>query len=170
MSAIISIATQFLSMPSVDHLLIGCVLAFQVIIAPRFGMWLYSLFALPGVLGHELCHWLVALVLGARPSFPSILPERNGNTWRLGSVRSSPNMLTIIPIALAPIALMPLGIWYATVVLVSATGWWWWFHGWIASTMLVASLPSRQDWSVAMPTIIGVLLLFFVLYEIVALN
>jgi len=162
------IAKQFVALPTLDHLLIGGVLFFQMALAPRFGMWIYSLFSLPGTAAHEFCHWLVGLVLGARPSFPNIVPERSGNAWRLGSVRSSPNILTLIPIAIAPIVLLPIGIWYATVVLVSATGWWWLFHGWITSTMLAASLPSRQDWSIAMPAIIGAMLLLFVLQEVSA--
>ena len=116
-------------------------------------------------LGGKFCHWLIALVLRASPSFPNIIPKRDGNAWRLGSVRSSPNFLTIIPIAIAPFLLLPLGIWYAVFVMHSATGWWYLFHVWIASTLLVASLPSKQDWFVAMPAIICAVVIFVGLYK-----
>jgi len=183
------IAKQFAALPSVDHLLIGIVLAFDLVAAPRLGMWAYSLFSLPGTAAHEFCHWLVALLLGAKPSLPNLIPTRNGNAWRLGSVRSSPNLITLIPtrngnawrlgsvrsspnlitlipIALAPFALFPVGIWYAVFVMTSATGWWYLAHVWIASTMLAASLPSKQDWFVAMPAIVIALVLFFALREL----
>lgn len=117
-------------------------------------------------LGGKLSHWLVALLLGAKPSLPNLIPTRDGNAWRLGSVRSSPNLITLIPIALAPFALFPVGIWYAVFVMTSATGWWYLAHVWIACTMLAASLPSKQDWFVAMPAIVIALVLFFSLLEL----
>ncbi|OGT23570.1 MAG: hypothetical protein A2342_08770 [Gallionellales bacterium RIFOXYB12_FULL_54_9] len=160
------IAKQFAALPSVNHLLIGIVLAFDIVAAPRLGMWAYSLFSLPGTAAHEFCHWLVALLLGAKPSLPNLIPTRDGNAWRLGSVRSSPNFITLIPIALAPFVLFPVGIWYAVFVMTSATGWWYLAHVWIASTMLAASLPSKQDWFVAMPAIVIALVLFFALREL----
>ena len=162
----IGIAKQFVALPSVDHLLIGIVLAFDLVAAPRLGMWAYSLFSLPGTAAHEFCHWLVALLLGAKPSLPNLIPARDGNAWRLGSVRSSPNLITLIPIALAPFALFPVGIWYAVFVMHPATEWWYLAHVWISSTMLAASLPSKQDWFVAMPAIVIALVLFFALREL----
>ncbi|MDD2719747.1 MAG: hypothetical protein PHH47_00375 [Gallionella sp.] len=160
------IAKQFVALPIVDHLLIGVVLVFDLVAAPRLGMWVYSLFSLPGTAAHEFCHWLVALLLGAKPSLPNLIPTREGNAWRLGSVLSSPNLITLIPIALAPFALFPVGIWYAVFVMTSATGWWYLAHVWIACTMLAASLPSKQDWFVAMPEIVCALVLFFALREL----
>ena len=106
---------------------------------------------------HELSHWLVALLLGAKPSFPNIIPKREGSTWTLGSVRITPNILTRIPIAL-----LPFGIWYA-VAHPEVTGGWDLAHVWIAGTLIAASLPSRQDWVVALPAIICAIVAYFVL-------
>lgn len=146
---------RFTALPTVTHLLIGFMLVVQYVFAPRLGMWAFSLFSLPGTIAHELGHWFVALVLGAKPSFPNIIPKREGGTWALGSVRVSPNILTRIPIALAPLGLLPLGIWYA-VAHSEASGGWYLVHIWVASTFIAASLPSKQDWIVALPAIICV--------------
>ena len=164
-TVLFGVGKLFIALPVRDHFLIGSFLAFDLIAAPRFGMWAYSLFVLPGVLGHEICHWLVAVILGARPSFPNLIPRHDGNTWRLGAVQFVPNLLTLIPIALAPFMLLPLGIWYAVFVMHPATGGWWWLHGWIASTFLIASLPSSQDWKVAMPAIVCALALSYLAHR-----
>ena len=148
------LAKQFVALPVADHLLIGAFLLFNLLAAPRLGMWMYSLFALPGTIAHEGLHGIFALVLGAKPSFPSIFPKREGDAWRLGSVRFVPSFLNRVPITLAPFLLLPIGIWYAVEIMHSATGWWYFFHGWVVASFLIASLPSRQDWSVAMPVIV----------------
>lgn len=160
------IGHRFLGLPNTDHFLIAAVLVFDLVAAPRLGMWAYSLFSLPGTVAHELCHWSSALVLGAKPKFPHIIPKREGDAWRLGSVQFVPNLLTVIPIALAPCLLLPLGIWYAVFVMHPATGSWYLIHVWVASTFLAASLPSRQDWKVAMPSITCALLLAYALHKL----
>lgn len=156
---------QFAALPSATHWLIGGMLVTQYAIAPRLGMWAFSLFSLPGTVAHELSHWLVALVLGARPSFPRLIHKREGGGWTLGSVKVSPDIVTRIPITLAPFALLPLGIWYA-VVNSDAQGGWYLVHVWVASTMLYASLPSRQDWIVALPALICVAVVYWALLPI----
>ncbi len=148
----ILIAKQFIALPLTDHLLIATVLTFNLV-APRLGMWMYSIFALPGTVAHELAHFAVALLLRAKPSFPNLIPKRDGDAWRLGSVQAAPNFITTIPIALAPFMLLPAGLWYAVHIMSAGTGWWYLIHAWIASTILIGSLPSRQDWFVAMPAI-----------------
>lgn len=59
---------RFVALPTVTHFLIGTMLAVHYAIAPRLGMWAFSVLSLPSTLAHELGHWFVALVLGARPS------------------------------------------------------------------------------------------------------
>lgn len=156
---------QFASLPSSTHCLIGIMLVIQHAIAPRLGMWAFSLFSLPGTIAHEMSHWLVALVLGARPSFPRLVPKREAGGWTLGSVKASPDIVTRIPIALAPFALLPLGMWYA-VAHSEAHGGWYLVHLWVASTVIYASLPSRQDWLVALPAVICVVVVYFALIQL----
>ena len=150
---VIVLLEQFASLPASTHFLIGLMLVTQYTIAPRLGMWAFSLFSLPGTVAHELSHWIIAFVLGARPSFPRLIPKREGGSWTLGSVKVSPDIVTRIPITLAPVALLPLGIWYA-VAHPEVTGGLDLAHVWIAGTLIAASLPSRQDWVVALPAIL----------------
>lgn len=127
-------------------------------IASIMGMWPYALFTLIGTLCHEFAHWLMAFLLGASPSFPSLVPERIPGGWRLGSVSCFPTLLSSIPIALAPFALGPVGLWWAATYLPIAQGGWYMAHAWIAGTILMASLPSSQDWRVATPSLLIVAL------------
>lgn len=120
----------------------------------RLGMWAYALFALPGTLAHELAHFLVALLLFANPGFPSLLPQRNGNSWRLGSVTFRAGMLRSVPIALAPLALAPLAVTWAIVFMVPAHAALYAVHAWIVAALLSASLPSSADFKIAVPALI----------------
>ena len=118
------------------------------------GMWAYALIALPGTLAHELAHFLVALVLAAKPSFPSLVPRRSEYGWRLGSVTFRAGPLRSVPIALAPIALLPLALVYG-VTLMAPAGWpLTAFHAWIMAALLSACLPSRADFRIAIPALL----------------
>ncbi len=133
----------------------GMVLAAFVLIraSSLFGMWAYALFALPGTLAHELAHFLVALVLAAKPSFPSLVPRRSELGWRLGSVTFRAGLLRSVPIALAPMALFPLALVYGVSFLAPAA----WplsaLHAWITAALLSACLPSRADFRIALPAL-----------------
>ena len=51
-------------------------------------MFLYFVLLLPGILIHELSHWLAAKLLGVRTGKISLWPsKRRGNQMRMGSVR-----------------------------------------------------------------------------------
>lgn len=126
-------------------------------VAAWMGMWAYSLFTLPGTAGHEAAHWLVAVVLGGRPSFPSLIPQRTRYGWRLGSVEFAAGFVRAVPIALAPLLLAPAGLWWAGHFLPVSGGGWYAAHAWVAGTLVLASLPSRRDWAVAAPFILLVI-------------
>ena len=125
----------------------------------RLGMWAYALFSLPGTIAHESAHFLVALLLGARPSFPSLIPQRTEHGWRLGSVMFRAGMVRSVPIALAPLLLAPLSLYWAASFLVAASGPWVLLHAWVVAALLSASLPSSADFKIALPAlaIIGVI-------------
>lgn len=119
----------------------------------RLGMWPYALIALPGTLAHELAHFLVALLLGAQPSFPSLLPQRTAHGWRLGSVAFRAGMLRSVPIALAPFLLAPLA-WLWAVHFMAGSAWpGYGLHAWIVAALLSASLPSSADFRIAFPAL-----------------
>jgi hypothetical protein len=53
-------------------------------------MWLYFVAFLPGVVVHELSHWLMALILGVPRGKVRLWPERKSGGVRLGSVMVKP--------------------------------------------------------------------------------
>ena len=65
--------------------IVGAIVLMRV--ARYGGMWIYALVAFPGTLAHELSHYLVAFVLVGHPTFPSLIPVREGRAWRLGQVQ-----------------------------------------------------------------------------------
>jgi hypothetical protein len=134
--------------------LLPVAIAFLLIrLSGRLGMWAYALAALPGTVAHEFAHWLVALLLGARPQFPTLVPERTTHGWRLGSVRFQPGMFRAVPIVLAPVLLLPLAWWW-TLAFVAPADWpWRALHAWIAASLLSGSLPSRADFRIALPAL-----------------
>lgn len=132
-------------------LILGAFLLLRV--SGRLGMWPYALLALPGTLAHELAHYLTALVLFAKPSFPSLLPTRTEHGWRLGSVKFRAGLLRSVPIALAPLVLLPLALFWSAVFLAPATWPWIALHAWLVATFLSACLPSRADFRIALPAL-----------------
>ena len=131
---------------------IGVVLVIQRV-ARRFGLWLYAAFALPGTVAHELAHYLVALVLAARPQLPRLWPQRTPTGWRLGSVAFRAPWWRAGPVALAPLLLLPGAVAWTIVFLADAQGAAIALHAWIAGTLLGAALPSRADLRIAAPTL-----------------
>lgn len=153
----IPLAINFVALPLTDLMLIGAVMVVTTA-THRLGMWPYSLVAFPGTVAHELGHYLCAMLCFARPNFPSLIPVREGRGWTLGSVEFVPTIVNVIPIALAPLLLLPVGMWYAVDVMSAASGWWYLAHGWIVGTLFLACLPSRTDWAVAAPALLLLLL------------
>lgn len=119
----------------------------------RLGLGAYAAFALPGTLAHELAHYLVALVLAARPRLPDLRPQRTATGWRLGSVAFAAPWWRAGPIALAPLALAPLALEWTRRLVAPASGGAFLLQAWIAATLLAAALPSRADLRIAAPTL-----------------
>jgi len=148
----------------VDTMFILSVMAGNLIFN-RVGMWPYSLVTLPGTITHELSHFFMAKLFFANPSFPAIFPRREGDYWVMGSVSFSPTILNSIPIALAPLLLLPVGWLFSLYVFIPATSWEYAIYGWIAGNMFYACLPSSQDWKVAAPAFVVLIAGFaFALY------
>ena len=148
--------TDFLS-PGDIVLVLAALLVIRA--SSRLGMWAYAVMALPGTAAHELAHYLVAQLLLARPSFPSLVPQRTARGWRLGSVAFHAGPLRSVPIALAPLLLVPLAIAWALAFMSPSP---WPMHGvhaWIVGALLSASLPSAADLRIALPALLGLALL-----------
>jgi hypothetical protein len=138
-----------------------CVLGGMVILyaCRRAGMWIYALTALPGTMTHELAHFIVAFVLGARPQFPSLIPQRTPAGWRLGSVAVRTGRMRMMPIAMAPLLLAPLALWWAIALMHPASVPLYFVHAWIVAALLTASLPSKTDFQLAWPAFAALALL-----------
>ena len=149
------LATQLHTLSPTDLWLVGGSLLL-LRASSRLGMWPYALLAMPGTLAHELAHYLVALLLGASPSFPSLTPQRAAGGWRLGSVTFRAGVVRALPIALAPFALLPLSLWWAASLMAPADGALYFMHAWIVAALVSASLPSSADFKLALPAL-GVL-------------
>ena len=110
----------------------------------------FALLAFPSTLAHETMHFMVALILGGKPSAMQLWPTRHGNNYALGHVvvRNS-TRFNIGPIALAPLLLIPLA-WYVLRYVPTKPSWWqvllW---GVIIGSLLYGSLPSGDDWRLA---------------------
>lgn len=76
----------------------------------RTSGWRIALVSLPGTWLHEVSHWLVGLLLAARPVSFSLWPKKDGNSWVLGSVGfTGLNIWNSAPVALAPLLLFAVG-------------------------------------------------------------
>ena len=81
-------------------------LSMRLVNDPDVTLIIYFVVVLPGVVIHELSHWLMAKLLGARVSLPALGPVRKGRSNRvsLGSVRVS----KVDPVRASLIGLAPL--------------------------------------------------------------
>ena len=122
-------------------------------LAKRAGMWIYALVALPGTALHEFSHYLVALVLGGSPAFPSLLPTRTEKGWRLGHVQFRAGHLRAMFVGVAPLLLAPLAGWWAVALLAPASWPLYVLHAWVVAALLQACWPSATDWKLAFPAL-----------------
>ena len=124
------------------------------------------LWNLPATFAHELSHWVVALLTGCSPSFPSVWPRRQPNGGlQLGEVVFREKLHIAAWVALAPLYLSliagwgllvrsPGDIFGEEVVLGTVFG----FLAW-------GSLPSSQDWSIAFRHPVGALTALLVYFS-----
>lgn len=112
---------------------------------------------MPGLLAHELAHWIAAALTGARPGALSIIPRRTQDGgWVLGSVRLY--HLTWVngaAVGLAPLALL-MGAWFLAagahlqhpLAFLART--------YLAGCFLAYAAPSTQDLRLASRTLVAV--------------
>lgn len=123
--------------------------------------YVYSLLTLPGTITHELLHFLVGAVLGAKPVNFSLLPKKQGDQYVLGSVSFERlTWLNAIFVCLAPL----LGV-----AAIGAIAWWRTADEWqfaeidiaiwlLAGVNLLSAWPSSTDWRLALrswPLLVG---------------
>jgi len=130
---------------------VALVLIFVALLrAVRNSMWRIALLSLPGTIAHELAHFVVGLLLLAKPRGFSIWPKTQSHTWRLGSVSfGNIGLLNGAFVALAPLLLLPIAwlcVVYVLLPLWNDSQWGWWLlAGYLTATAFFAALPSLQD-------------------------
>lgn len=120
---------------------------------------LFWLMALPGVILHELSHWMVAFVTLGRPGFPRFIPKKMGNVYALGRVPiHNPRWYNGGLIGLSPLLLIPLAyfiIRMGTPATITWLGLWRFLLApWLAAECLLECLPSLPDLRLARLSII----------------
>lgn len=124
---------------------------------------------LPGVLAHELAHFLVALLARARPRPLSITPKRTARGWQLGAVVFEPKAISAGFIALAPMyVLTPIAGWLCLIGC-CASGLWGIGAGYLVVTLLWGAIPSRADWVIALRYPLGTLIVLSAIVSAFAL-
>jgi hypothetical protein len=113
----------------------------------------FFLFTVAGTICHELSHFCVGLLTGARPTSLTVIPRRVGRHWELGSVTlTRVRWYNAAPAALAP---------FLIIALPFAVAWWRTRPGWAfqAADLLIAFAlapqflsfwPSKVDWRIAL--------------------
>lgn len=112
----------------------------------------FFLFRLAGTICHELAHFCIGLLTGARPQSFSIIPRRAGRYWQLGAVSfSNVGWYNAAPAALAPLLILAVPL---------AVAWWRTLDGlhfaWIDAVLalllapqFLSFWPSWTDWKIA---------------------
>jgi len=147
---------------------------------PQVALVVYFVLVLPGVVIHELSHWLMATLLGVRVSKFSLGPVRQGRSKRvsLGSVRVTKvdpvraSLIGLAPLlgASAVILLIgnlvlgldelsrsmasggPAGVWAALQQVMQVPDSWLWLY--LIFAISSAMLPSESDMSAVRPVLI----------------
>lgn len=131
---------------------------------PAVAMVVYFVFVLPGVVVHELSHWLMATILGVRVSKLSLGPRRKGrNSVSLGSVRVGKvdplraSLIGRLVLGLdGVVALLLDGAWenlgQALGEMVRVPDFWLWLY--LIFAISNAMLPSESDMSTVRPVLI----------------
>ena len=113
----------------------------------------FFLFTVAGTFCHELSHFCIGLLTGARPTALTVIPRRVGQHWELGSVTlTRVRWYNAAPAALAPIVIIALPF---------AVAWWRTRPGWhfqpldlaiafALAPQFLSFWPSRGDWRIAL--------------------
>lgn len=123
---------------------------FALLRALRFSGYGIAFLSLAGTSLHELAHYLVGLVLGAKPEAVNLFPRRREDRWVLGSV-SFANLniwnsafVAFAPLLLVGVSLLVFEFWMYPAYL-GAHYLSWCAAGYVAACALFACVPSSTD-------------------------
>ena len=127
-------------------------------------MWLSALINIPGTILHETMHFLVGLLLNAKPTSYDLIPHKSPDgDYIMGSVSfRNLNSYNAFPSSLAPLLLLPIGYmfnsWYFQNINISFFN----YLGYILLQTIIIenAVPSSQDFKVGFSYPLG--LLFYI--------
>lgn len=135
-----------LSNDQIQHAMFSLGLVAAIVATKRF-LPIYILLAWPATIVHELSHFIVGVLLQARPVGFSVIPKRSATGWTLGEVRFSDlGPFNTIPVAMAPLLIMlPVAVWMSTALPCPFLP----GHALGVAELLLGCWPSPQDWRLA---------------------
>ncbi len=123
-------------------------------------LWSAALVNFVGVVLHELAHYLVALLLGGRPTRFSVWPKRSGGGYLFGQVVCGRvTAFNALPIGLAPLLLLPLA-WLLDRHFFHTfrpTPWNYLLYLFLLVILIENALPSSVDWQLVRRFPLGLL-------------
>jgi len=132
---------------------------YALLLCAHRSVWTFTIVALPGTLAHEVSHFLVGLLFGAKPRGFSLRPQRSSKGWILGTV--SFGRISVFNgafVALAPILLFPpawLCLMHLAVPAWVAGRWVMWLvAGYLTASAAFAGVPSWQDIKAGAPSLV----------------
>ena len=121
------------------------------------GMLASALVNIPGTILHETAHFLVGLMLNAKPASFNLLPKRRDDVYVMGSVGfRNIKFYNALPSAMAPLILLPLAYWLNEYFLVT-TIWRYLFFILLETVIIENAIPSSTDFKVAFSSPLGLL-------------
>ena len=133
-------------------------------------IFLAALINIPGTILHETAHFIVGLLLWAKPTTFSLFPKKNGDTYTMGSVGfRNIKFYNAFPAAMAPLALLWAAFWLNNWYLANAkiTIWNYLVFILLETVIIENAMPSSTDFRVAFSRPLGILLYGFLLAALI---
>lgn len=124
-------------------------------------MFLCALINMPGTILHETMHFIVGLLLNAKPCNFTLFPRRNENGYVMGSVGfTNITFYNAIPASMAPLMLLPMGFYLNRYFLPNMAPT---FTNYVLYVLLQTiiienALPSSADFKVARMYFLGIIM------------
>lgn len=133
-------------------------------------MFLAALINIPGTILHETAHFIVGLLLWAKPTTFSLFPKKSGDAYTMGSVGfRNIKFYNAFPSAMAPLALLWAAFWFNNWYLTNAkiTIWNYLVFILLETVIIENAVPSSTDFRVAFSRPLGIVLYGFLLAALI---
>ncbi len=132
-------------------------------------LWACSMVNIPGTILHETMHYIVGLVMNAKPCNFTVFPKKEGDYYVMGSVSfKNITFYNAIPASMAPLFLLVIGYYINKIYLpqmLNPTLFKYIAYVFLQTIIIENAIPSSADFRVAKKYFSGILLygcLFFI--------